>query len=151
MYSRGAAEHWAIGSAFSRIGYVFDDKYMLEANLRYDGSSRFQLSDTRWGLFPGVSVGWRLSKEDFFNVKWINDLKLRASYGEVGNQEGIGLYDFIQQISIGGSYPFGAGRQDPSATLQGMVAYNRTWETIVNKNIGMDATFLTNKPCALLS
>ncbi|MGZ5189363.1 MAG: SusC/RagA family TonB-linked outer membrane protein [Flavisolibacter sp.] len=145
MYSRGAAEHWAIGSVFSRIGYVFDDKYMLEANLRYDGSSRFQMSDTRWGLFPGVSVGWRLSKENFFNVKWINDLKLRASYGEVGNQEGIGLYDFIQQISIGGSYPFGAGRQDPAATLQGMVAYNRTWETIVNKNVGLDATFLTNK------
>ena len=100
----------------------------------------------RWGLFPGVSVGWRLSKEAFFkNVKWVNELKLRASYGETGNQEGIGLYDFIQQISLGGVYPFGAGRQDPAASLQGMVAYNRTWETLINKNIGVDATLLSNK------
>lgn len=146
MYSRGGAEHWAIGSFFSRLGYVFNDKYLVEANLRYDGSSRFQLSDARWGLFPGISVGWRVSKESFLqNANWINELKLRASYGEAGNQDGIGLYDFIQQISLGGAYPFGAGRQEPAATLQGMVAYNRTWETIVNKNVGIDAAFLNNK------
>jgi TonB-linked SusC/RagA family outer membrane protein len=146
MYSKGGANHWAIGSYFSRLGYVLDDKYMLEANLRYDGSSRFQLSDKRWGMFPGVSVGWRISRESFLqNVSWINELKLRGSYGKVGNQEGIGLYDFIQQINLGGVYPFGAGRQDPAATLQGMVAYNRTWETIVNKNVGIDATLLRNK------
>ena len=146
MYSRGGAEHWAIGSFFSRVGYVYDDKYLLEANVRYDGSSRFQLSDKRWGVFPGVSVGWRISKESFFkNVNWVNELKLRASYGKVGNQDGIGLYDFIQQISLGGAYPFGAGRQDPAATLQGMVAYNRTWETVINKNIGIDATLFSNK------
>lgn len=146
MWSAGGAEHWAIGSYFSRIGYVYNDKYLLEANLRVDGSSRFQLSDKRWGVFPGVSAGWRISKESFFNnIKSINDLKLRASYGEVENQDGIGLYDFIQQISLGGVYPFGAGRQDPAASLQGMVAYKRTWETLVNKNIGIDATLLSNK------
>jgi len=152
MYSKGGANHWAIGSFFSRVGYVYDDKYLFEANLRYDGSSRFQLSDTRWGLFPGVSAGWRLSKEAFFkNIKLINELKLRASYGETGNQEGVGLYDFIQQISLGVGdpyplgYPFGAGRQDPFASLQGMVAYNRTWETLINKNIGVDATLLSNR------
>jgi len=138
-------EQWAIGSAFSRIAYAYDDKYLVEANLRYDGSSRFQLSDKQWGFFPGMSVGWRISKEDFFNVKWINELKVRASYGRTGNQEGIGLYDFIQQISLGGAYPFGAGRQDPAATLQGMVASNRTWETLINRNIGVDATALSNK------
>lgn len=146
MYSKGGANHWAIGSLFSRIGYVYDDKYLVEANLRYDGSSRFQLSDKRWGLFPGVSVGWRLSKESFLkNANWINELKLRASYGETGNQNGINLYDFVQQISLGGAYPFGAGRQDPAATLQGMVAYSRTWETLINKNIGVDAAVLSNK------
>jgi TonB-linked SusC/RagA family outer membrane protein len=146
MYSKGGANHWAIGSYFSRLGYVLDDKYMLEANLRFDGSSRFQLSDKRWGMFPGVSVGWRLSKESFMqDISWINELKLRGSYGKVGNQDGIGLYDFIQQINLGGVYPFGAGRQDPAATLQGMVAYNRTWETVVNKNVGVDATLLRNK------
>lgn len=146
MYSRGGASHWAIGSYFSRLGYVFDDKYMLEANVRYDGSSRFQLADKRWGLFPGVSVGWRLSREAFMNgISWINELKLRGSYGKVGNQEGVGLYDFIQQINLGGVYPFGAGRQDPAATLQGMVAFGRTWETVVNKNIGLDAAMFGSK------
>lgn len=145
MYTRGGAWHSAIGSFFSRAGYVFNDKYILEANLRYDGSSKFQLSDKRWGVFPGVSAGWRISKESFFHIKAINELKLRASYGEAGNQEGIGLYDFIQQISLGGVYPFGAGRQDPAASLSGMVAYNRTWETLINKNIGLDATALSNR------
>jgi TonB-linked SusC/RagA family outer membrane protein len=152
MYSKGGANHWAIGSYFSRLAYSFDDKYLVEGNLRYDGTSKFQLADKQWGLFPGVSVGWRLSREAFLqDVSWINELKLRASYGKVGNQEsnsngqGIGYYDFIQKINIGGSYPFGAGRQDPAATLDGMVAYNRTWETLVNKNIGLDATILSNR------
>ena len=146
MYSKGGAEHWAIGSYFSRIGYAYNEKYLVEANLRYDGSSKFQLSDTRWGLFPGVSVGWRVSKERFFkNVGWVNDLKLRASYGEVGNQDAIGPYEFTQLLNIGGAYPFGAGRQDPAASLQGMVAYNRTWETVINKNVGVDATLFSNK------
>lgn len=143
--SSGGANHWAIGSLFSRVGYIYDDKYLLEVNLRYDGSSRFSLSDKRWGFFPGFSAGWRISKESFFNVKAINDLKLRLSYGKTGNQENIGLYDFIQQISLGGAYPFGAGRQDPAASLQGMVAYNRTWETLINKNIGVDAVVLSNR------
>jgi TonB-linked SusC/RagA family outer membrane protein len=146
MYSKGGAKAWAIGSYFSRLGYVYDNKYMLEANVRYDGSSRFQLADKRWGLFPGVSAGWRISKESFFqNVNFINDLKLRASYGTTGNQDGIGEYDFIQKITLGGAYPFGAGRQDPAATLDGMVAYKRTWETLINKNIGVDAAFVSNK------
>ncbi len=146
MYSKGGANHWAIGSYFSRLAYSFDDKYLVEANLRYDGSSRFQLADKQWGLFPGISAGWRISRESFLqNVSWINELKLRASYGKVGNQDGIGYYDFIQKINIGGTYPFGAGRQDPSASLDGMVAYNRTWETLVNKNIGLDATILSNR------
>jgi hypothetical protein len=118
MYSKGGANHWAIGSYFSRLGYSYNNKYLLEANVRYDGSSRFQLADKQWGLFPGVSLGWRMSQEAFLkDVKWLNDLKLRASYGETGSQDILGYYDFIQLISIGGSYPFGAGRQDPAASL----------------------------------
>lgn len=146
QYARGGSNHWAIASVFSRLGYVFDDRYMLEANVRYDGSSRFQLADKRWGLFPGISAGWRLSREAFFpKASFINDLKVRASYGKTGNQEGIGLYDFIQKITLGGAYPFGAGRQDPAASLDGMVAYKRTWETLINQNIGLDAVFFSNK------
>lgn len=145
MSNNGGGNHWAIRSLFSRLGYVYQNKYLLEANLRYDGSSRFQ-PDTRWGLFPGVSVGWRLSEEKFMqSLAFINDLKLRASYGETGNQEVVGLYDYIQLINIGGAYPFGAGGQAQSASLAGMVSTNRTWETLVTKNVGVDAAVLDSR------
>jgi TonB-linked SusC/RagA family outer membrane protein len=145
MSNSGGGNHWAIRSLFSRLSYVFNNKYMLEANLRYDGSSRFQ-ADTRWGLFPGISVGWRLSEENFIkNLGWIRDLKLRASYGQTGNQEGINLYDYLQLINIGGAYPFGNGGQFQSASLAGMVSANRTWETLINQNIGIDASLFSSK------
>ena len=145
MTNAGGGNHWGINSLFSRLNYAYDNKYMLEASLRYDGSSRFEPSH-RWGLFPGVSVGWRLSQEDFLkNVKFITDLKIRASYGQTGNQEGIGLYDYLQLINIGGSYPLGAGLQTQSASLAGMVSTNRTWETLINKNIGFDASLFSSK------
>jgi TonB-linked SusC/RagA family outer membrane protein len=145
MSNDGGGNHWALSSLFSRLSYIYNNKYMLEANMRYDGSSRF-ISGNRWGFFPGISVGWRLSQEDFIKeLGLFNDLKLRASYGQTGNQEGIGLYDYLQLINIGGAYPFGAGSQTQSASLAGMVATNRTWETLINRNIGVDATLLSNK------
>lgn len=147
MTNNGGGDHWAIRSVFSRLGYVFDNKYMIEANLRYDGSSRFH-ADTRWGLFPGISAGWRLSEESFISDLGVFDnLKLRASYGETGNQEGIDLYDYLQRVTIGRGYPypFGQGRQDLSAFLSGMVALDRTWETIATTNVGLDATLLSTK------
>lgn len=146
MWNTGNGDHWAISSVFGRAGYIYDERYLFETNLRYDGSSRFSGADKRWGFFPGVSAGWRISKENFMEpVEFVNELKLRASYGETGNQEGIGLYDFIQKISIGNVYPFGPGSQTQTAKLDGMVAYNRTWETIINRNIGIDVSLLTNR------
>ncbi len=147
MQNNGAGNHWAIRSLFSRLSYIFNDRYILEANLRYDGSSRFQ-ADTRWGLFPGVSAAWRLSEENFIkNLGLFDELKLRASYGETGNQEGINLYDYLQLIQIGarGPYPFGAGRRDQSASLAGMVSLGRTWETVVNQNAGVDMALFSSK------
>lgn len=145
MFSDGHGEQWAIRSAFSRISYAYNNKYLLEANMRYDGSSRFQ-KDKRWGLFPGISLGWRLSQEDFIrDLRFFDDLKLRASYGQTGNQEVVGLYDYLQLINIGGAYPFGAGGQVQSASLAGMVSANRTWETLINQNIGIDATLLSSR------
>lgn len=145
MSNNGGGNHWALSSMFSRVGYIYNNKYMLEANMRYDGSSRF-ISGKRWGFFPGISIGWRLSQENFIkNIGLFDDLKLRASYGQTGNQEGVGLYDYLQLINIGGSYPFGAGSQTQSASLAGMVSLNRTWETLINKNIGIDASLLSNK------
>ncbi|MGN6543062.1 MAG: TonB-dependent receptor [Ginsengibacter sp.] len=145
MSSTEQAQHWAIGSAFSRLSYTYDHKYLLDATLRYDGSSRFQ-PNSRWGVFPGVSAAWRIGQENFIkNTGIFSDLKLRASYGQTGNQEGIGLYDYIQLINIGGSYPFGAGTQTQSASLAGMVSTSRTWETLINKNVGIDGSLLSNK------
>lgn len=153
MWNEGRGDHWSINSAFGRLGYSFDNKYLVEANFRYDGSSRFSGAEKRWGFFPGASIGWRISEETFLKDKeWLDDLKLRASYGTTGNQEGIGLYDFVQKMKIRADlngkveyYPFGAGTQSKAVYLDGMVARNRTWETIVNKNIGLDATLLNSR------
>ena len=146
MFDDGGGRHWAIRSAFSRLSYAFKNKYMLDATLRLDGSSRFA-SDRRWGSFPGISVAWRLSEEPFVRrLASFDNLKLRASYGETGNQEGINLYDYLQLITIGGvPYPFGQGGQDQSAFLSGMVAKNRTWETIATSNVGVDATMFASR------
>jgi TonB-linked SusC/RagA family outer membrane protein len=147
MTNFGAGTHWAIRSFFTRIGYVFNSRYMLEANLRYDGSSRFA-DDTRWGFFPGVSVGWRLSEEGFISdLDFFDNLKLRLSYGETGNQDALGLYDHIQSITIGRGtpYPFGAGGQDQSAYLTGMVSSDRSWETVATTNAGLDVAVLQSR------
>src|SRR6266480_3625480 len=150
MWTGGGGEQWAIRSVFSRLSYAFSNKYMLDATLRYDGSSRFE-PDKRWGLFPGVSLAWRVSEEPFArrHLAVFDNLKLRASYGETGNQAGIGLYDYLQLITIGRPndpyYPFGPGRQDQSAFLSGMVSKDRTWETIATSNVGVDATLLSSK------
>ncbi len=152
MSTGGGGTQWAIRSLFSRLSYGFSNKYLLDATLRYDGSSRFN-PDNRWGFFPGVSVAWRISEEPFArrHLAAFDNLKLRASYGENGNQEGIGLYDYLQLISVGRQwpydpyYPFGAGRQDQSAYLDSMVSKSRTWETIATSNVGLDATLLSSK------
>jgi TonB-linked SusC/RagA family outer membrane protein len=147
MTNSGGGNHWAIRSFFSRLGYVFNNRYMLEANLRYDGSSRFA-DETRWGLFPGISVGWRLSEESFIsNLGVFDNLKLRLSYGETGNQDAVGLYDYIQSISIGRGYPypFGPGGQNQSAYLSGMVSTDRSWETVATTNAGVDVSILSSR------
>jgi TonB-linked SusC/RagA family outer membrane protein len=152
MFVGGGGDQWAIRSLFSRASYSFRNKYLVDATLRYDGSSRFA-PDKRWGFFPGVSLAWRVSEEPFArsHLATFDDLKLRASYGETGNQEGISLYDYLQLISIGRQwpydpyYPFGAGGQNQSAYLSGMVSTDRTWETIATTNLGWDATLLSSR------
>lgn len=146
--ANSSGEDWALRSYFSRVSYAFDNKYLLEANLRFDGSSRFR-SDKRWGQFTGLSAGWVLSQEEFMkDLGWFNHLKLRASYGETGNQEAVGAYDYIQQLYIpspNGTYPFGAGGIHQTAALRGMVSPDRLWETIKNKNLGVDASVLSSR------
>lgn len=146
MSNGASAEHWAIASFFSRIGYNYRQKYIVEANLRYDGSSRFESGD-RYRLFPGISASWRISQEDFMkNLSWLNEMKIRASYGETGNQEGIGLYDYIQLLNVSDAvYPFGSGSKTQSVEMSTLAGVGRSWEILKNTNLGVDLGFLDNR------
>lgn len=136
---------WTIRSLFGRASYVYNHKYIFEFNTRYDGSSRFA-PDTRWGLFWGVSGAWQLGEEAFIrNLNFIDALKLRLSYSETGNQEGIGLYDYIGTITVTGEYPFGNGGRVARANVGNLVDPSRTWETLQTSNIGLDFGLLDNR------
>ena len=118
--------------------YDFEQKYLASASVRYDGSSNFG-KDTRWGLFYSGSLGWNIAKEDFFNVDEINDLKLRASYGTVGNRNGISRYAAQDNVSFG-SYPGG------SATIPSNIGNPELkWETTATTNIGLEFNLLNRR------
>lgn len=144
--------HYAIGSYFGRFNYAFKSKYLLEANARYDGSSKFDPTN-RWKLFYGFSGGWRVTQESFMkNFKFIDDLKLRASYGVVGNQNGIGLYDYLQLLNVGYStsvtsnYPIlGTSPVVTVAPTSTLVSLNRTWEQLETTNLAVDFAVLKSK------
>ncbi|GAA4317772.1 TonB-dependent receptor [Mucilaginibacter gynuensis] len=137
---------WTINSFFSRFNYSFANKYLLEATLRADGSSRFAPS-SRWGYFPGVNATWRVGEESFVkNLNIFDDLKFRGSYGEMGNQSGIGPYDYIELVTINSTYyPFGNAQRGQMARQSNLVSGDRSWETIVSKNIGVDFSILKNR------
>lgn len=130
----------AIMSYFGRFNYDYLGRYLLEFNGRYDGSSKF-LPENRWDFFWGVSAGWRINEEKFMkNVKWINNLKLRASYAEVGNQSGIGNYDGVQLYNVNsntGAY-IGTGLISYIATNGTFASKTRSWERIKNYNLALD-------------
>ncbi|MBP5637181.1 MAG: SusC/RagA family TonB-linked outer membrane protein, partial [Bacteroidales bacterium] len=145
METKGGQSDYALKGYFGRINYDYKGKYLLELSGRYDGSSRFPMHH-RYGIFPSGSLGWRISEEDFFAPLkgWWNDLKLRASYGSLGNQQ-VGYYDYIRTVSLSTqSYLFG-GDKSPVATFSDPVASDLTWETVQQKNIGLDMAFLDNK------
>ena len=95
----GGHNRWATAGFFGRLNYDYLEKYLLEVNLRYDGSSRFR-SDSRWGFFPSASVGWNIAREKFFLPvsKVVNTFKVRASYGSLGNQNTSSLYPTYSTI-----------------------------------------------------
>jgi TonB-linked SusC/RagA family outer membrane protein len=137
-----------LSSYFGKVDYSFDDKYLISATLRRDGSSRF-LSDVRYGIFPAVSVGWRISEESFMqDLSWISDLKLRASYGELGNQQ-IRDYNFssIYGGSVGSTFYDIGGANGNVATGYALTSRGNAstvWESSKNKNIGFDASLFNN-------
>lgn len=142
--TNGTGEAWAINSVFGRVAYNFNEKYLFEANVRYDGSSRFAAGN-RWGVFPSFSAGWRITEEGFLSgVKnAVGDIKLRASWGQLGNQN-IPLFQYLNRVSLSNvGYSFG-NQPVPRANI--LIGYRDiTWETSNMTNLGIDATVLGGK------
>lgn len=133
----GIATEWALLSWFGQVGYSYKGRYMLNAAVRRDGSSRFG-KDNRWGTFPSVSAGWNVSNEPFFqNIRFISSLKLRASWGQLGNQE-IGVYPYSSLVSIGDFvYVFGEQIVTGANVVESGNS-NIKWETSTQTNFGLD-------------
>lgn len=140
--NEGTASEWALRSFFGRVNYNFKEKYLFEANIRYDGSSRFN-SVSRWGVFPSGSAAWRISNEPFFAVPFIDDLKIRGSWGKLGNQN-IGTYPFIASINLNQNAIF---NQTPQSAASQIAQSNPdiSWETTSSYDIGIDVSFLQGK------
>jgi TonB-linked SusC/RagA family outer membrane protein len=130
----GSAAEWGLFSLFSSATYMFDTRYMITANFRADASSRFA-ENNKWGYFPSVSVGWRISNESFMQkFDWLSDLKLRASTGKLGNQE-IDNYAFLTLLRRSGDQFLISRYGNPDLK----------WETTSQQDLGLDMGFLSNK------
>lgn len=146
QYAGDNANHWAIRGAFARLNYAFNDRYLIEFNGRYDGTSRFPKND-RFKFFPSLSAGWRISEEKFMEStrSWLDNLKLRGSWGSLGNQN-VDNYAYIAEYgsvdyvawNMGGTRPMGIS---PS----GLVSPSLTWETATTLDFGIDASFFSNR------
>ena len=141
MASGGQSEYALLGF-FGRINYDYKGKYLFEVSGRYDGTSRFA-KGSRWGLFPSASAGWRISEEDWFAPakKTVSNLKLRFSYGSLGNQN-VAAYKFIRKVQTYdfAGFSFGEGSSTASYTsLSAPNAGDLTWETAQQYNLGIDA------------
>ncbi|RAJ29112.1 SusC/RagA family TonB-linked outer membrane protein [Pedobacter cryoconitis] len=140
----GKASEWAINSFYGRLNYDYKGKYLVEGNLRADGSSRFY-DRNKWGLFPSVSLGYRISQESFFKslLPVISDMKLRASVGKLGNQN-IGYYPYQDVYATGFSYPFSSNLTD-GVRKTNLTDQEIRWETTKIVNFGLDLSFFNNK------
>jgi len=138
-------DQWTTRGFFGRINYFYKSKYLLEINVRRDGSSRYYTGQ-KWGTFPGVSAAWNIAREGFFESlqKKISELKLRASYGELGNMRGA-AYQYVSTISYNPSstYIMGSSKIGAFGT-PGLIAYN-TWETNRSLDFGIDVSALNNR------
>lgn len=141
-YLSGNTTEYSSRSLFGRFTYAYDSRYLFEVNMRYDGSSRFA-PESRWGIFPSFSAGWRISEENFMkNLGWFDNLKLRASWGKLGNNS-IGNYDWqalygIKQYVFGNSLISGLG-------MTSFSNYNLEWEATTVTNLGLDFAILNNR------
>src|SRR5690606_21057002 len=129
------ANEVSLQSFFGRVNYNFKDRYLFEANVRYDGSSKMPPAQ-KYGLFPSFSAGWLISNEAFFGESVISFLKLRASWGQLGNQE-IGNYAYVQNINLGQNYVFGEALT-AGAALTSLANDRLKWETTTVTNFGVE-------------
>lgn len=147
--AQGGYAHRAVAGFFGRINYNYQERYIVELNGRYDGSSRF-VGDKQWGFFPSVSVGWNIAKEPFFRDKVsdsaVSSLKLRASWGDLGNTETSNWYLFYQTLPQGTNYAWIVdGALPPYASNPGIVSSLLTWERVRSWDVGLDFAFLRNR------
>lgn len=144
--SGGGASSWAMMSVYSRINYNFAEKYLLEVNGRYDGSSRF-IQKNRWGFFPSVSAGWVVSSEEFMasTSSFLNMLKVRVSYGMLGNQD-IGNYPYTATINPGFGYYLGDGKELVPGVVQSALSNPEIqWEKSKQFDVGLDVSLWNDK------
>ena len=144
----GGQAIWRIVGFFGRLNYNYQEKYLAEVNLRYDGSSRFR-QGTRWGLFPSVSLGWNVAKEPFFAsaANNINTLKLRASYGTLGNQNTNSYYPTYQTMgynTMNGTWLIN-GELTNTAWAPSLISSSLTWEDVISYNVGLDFGAFKNR------
>jgi TonB-linked SusC/RagA family outer membrane protein len=137
----GNAYQWAVQGVFYRLNYIYNNKYLLEADGRYDGSSRFPVNN-KYAFFPSFSAGWIISEEPFFHrlKNAVSNLKVRASYGSLGNDQSLGNYDFIPTLSSGTVSNILGGTQPVAVYNPSLVAPSLTWEKVYSKNLGVDLT-----------
>jgi len=146
MEVRDGISEASILGVFGRINYSYDDRYLLEVNGRYDGTSRFP-KNRRFAIFPSLSLGWRIDRESFFgglsNV--VDMLKIRGSYGSLGNQNVQGDYPYIATFGSGQANYLLNGERLMTVTPPGLVSATLTWEKVMQKNIGLDFAMFDNK------
>ncbi|GAA4440754.1 TonB-dependent receptor [Ravibacter arvi] len=138
----GMAEEWAIQSLFSRLKLNISDRYLFEGTVRYDGSSRFP-DNNKYAVFPAFAAGWRISEESFLkNLYWLSNLKLKASWGILGNQN-IGNYPYQTVLDSDRNYPFGSAISTGAAYFTYKDA-NIRWESTETTDVGIEAGFFKN-------
>lgn len=146
QYAGDNAEHWAIRGGFARLTYGFDSRYLLEFNGRYDGTSRFPKKD-RFKFFPSLSAGWRISEEKFMedSNSWLNNLKVRGSWGSLGNQN-VDNYAYIAEYGSVGYVSYNMDKTRPMGiSPSGLISPTLTWETATTLDFGLDANLFNNR------
>lgn len=143
--NQGTSNNWALESWFGRVDYNYKERYLIESNIRFDGSSKFAPSN-KWGTFPSASAGWRVTEEPFvkaLNLSWLDNLKFRGSWGQVGNQN-TNLYPYQALLNFTGNYSFDNQNLTTGVAQTQLNNPQLQWETTTMTDIGADITLVKN-------